>query len=222
MTAAHEFRTPLTSIQGFSQVLLTQEDISSEERKEFLTYISEKSNALAKIVAALLDIARIESGQGLSLDRELCPVDKIFSQVKPFLNTNAAKHRLDVVLAEGNILLNVDKGKLGQVLENLISNALKYSPEGSLVQLQGSRVQEGYQISVADQGIGMTPEQAGKVFDKFYRADASHTAVEGVGLGMSVVKHIVEAHGGELWVESEPGVGTTVSFTVPLGRHISK
>jgi PAS domain S-box-containing protein len=221
-TAAHEFRTPLTSIQGFSQVLLTQEDISAEERKEFLTYISERSNALANIVAELLDIARIESGQGLSLNRAPCPVNEVFNQVKPFLKTKATKHRLEVALTEEGTLLNIDKGKIDQVLENLLSNALKYSPEGSLVQIRGALVQKDYRFSVADRGIGMTPEQVAKVFDKFYRGDASHTAVEGVGLGMSVVKHIIEAHGGKIWVESEPGMGTTVSFTVPLDRQVNK
>jgi signal transduction histidine kinase len=110
----------------------------------------------------------------------------------------------------------IDKGKIVQVLENLISNAFKYSPEGSLVQISGERTSESYQISVSDHGIGMTPEQVEKVFDRFFRADTSHSAVGGIGLGMSIVKHIVEAHGGDIRVESELGRGTTVSFTLPM------
>jgi signal transduction histidine kinase len=214
-TAAHEFRTPLTSIQGFSELLLTREDISPDQRKEFLNYIYQRSVALVKIVADLLDIARIEAGLGLSLELKPCTIKEIFGQVKPILETRAARHRLEITLAGEETLLNVDREKMGQVLEIIISNALKYSPEGRPVRVRGDMDGEGYRISVSDRGIGMTPEQIARVFDKFYRADASHTAVEGVGLGMSIVKHIVEAFGGNIRVESELGKGTMVSVILP-------
>ncbi len=214
-TAAHEFRTPLTSIQGFSQVLLTQADISPEQQREYLTYIYERSVALTSIVANLLDISRIESGQGLTLNRALCTVSDIFRLVSPFLKTQAAEHRVEITLAEDSTPLNVDKNKIGAALENLLSNAVKFSAADSLIRIRGELTREGYQISVADQGIGMTEEQASKVFNKFYRADASHSAAEGIGLGMSIVKQIVEDHGGKIWVESELGKGTVVYFTMP-------
>lgn len=217
-TVAHALRTPLTSIEGFSRLLLTREDISAEQRQELLKDIHQRSVGLAQIVANILDIARIEAGHALSLDLTPCTVKEIFSQAKPFLETWSSRHRLEVALAEEETLLNVDKGKLGQVLENIISNAIKYSPEGSLVRVRGELVPEGYRISVADQGIGMTEEEAARVFEKFYRADASHTTVGGVGLGMSIVKHIVKAFGGEIRVESAPGKGTTVTFTLPGSR----
>lgn len=216
-TAAHELRTPLTSIQGFSQVLLTQDNISPEERKEFLTYIHERAAALAHIMADLLDIARIESGQGLSLHKGACTVRELLRQLEPLMQTGGGAHHFEQDLLEEQTRLNVDKGKMGQVLENLLSNAIKYSPVGGLIRLRGEVVAGQCQISVSDQGIGMTPEQVAKVFDKFYRADASNTALEGIGLGMSIVKNIVEAHGGRIWVESALGEGTTVSFTIPLG-----
>lgn len=215
-TVAHEFRTPLTSIMGFSELLLTHDQLSSEEQRESLNYIHESSMALTNLVADILDIARIDSGAALSLKRSLCSVTEIFRQVQPFLKTQASLHRLEVNLTEETTLVNVDKGKIGQVLENLLSNAVTFSPAGSLVRIKGDLFQGGYRISVADQGDGMTPEQVAKVFDKFYRADTSDTAVEGVGLGMHIVKHIVEGHGGKIWVESELGKGTTVSFTFPL------
>ncbi|MBE9534391.1 MAG: PAS domain S-box protein [Proteobacteria bacterium] len=215
-TVAHEFRTPLTSIMGFSELLLTHDQLSSEEQRESLNYIHERSMALADLVEDILDIARIDSGATLPLKMSLCSVTEIFRQVQPFLKTQASLHRLEVNLADETTLVNVDKGKMGQVLENLLSNAVAFSPAGSLVRIQGDLFQGGYRISVADQGAGMTPEQVAKVFDKFYRADTSDTAVEGVGLGMHIVKHIVEGHGGKIWVESELGKGTTVSFTFPL------
>lgn len=216
-TVAHEFRAPLASIQGFSQLLLTREDLTPERRQEFLDAIYQKAVGLAKIVADILEIARIEAGEGLSFNLAPCTVKDIFRQAKPFLENWSTRHRLDVSLAEEETLLNVDRGKMGQVLENIVSNAIKYSPEGSLVRIRGDLVPEGYRISVADQGIGMTAEQAAKVFEKFYRADA-HTAAGGVGLGMSMVRHIVEAFGGTIRVESAPGRGTTVTFTLPVSR----
>ena len=132
------------------------------------------------------------------------------------MKTQASLHRLEVNLAEETTLVNVDKGKIAQVLENLLSNAVKFSPAGSLIIIKGDLFQGGYRISVADQGVGMTPEQVAKVFDKFYRANGSDSAVEGAGMGMHIVKHIVDDHGGKVCVESEPGKGTTVSFTFPL------
>lgn len=214
-TAAHEFRTPLTSIQGFSQLLLTQHDLSVEDRNECLHYISERAEALAKIVADLLDISRIEARQKLLLNRSHCSVTEIMKQLQPLLKTIAKTHRLEVALTEEQICLNVDMDKIGQVLENLLSNALKYSPAGSLIQIRNDQVEDGCSFTVIDQGIGMTTDQLSKMFDKFYRADASHMAVEGLGLGMSIVKHIIEAHGGKIWVNSERHCGTTVCFTLP-------
>jgi PAS domain S-box-containing protein len=214
-TVAHEFQTPLTSIQGFSELLLTREDLSPGERTEFLSYIHENSAELSRIVTDLLDIARIEQGHGLSLRLTPCTVREMFDKVTPFLKARATTHRLEVTLTAEDTVLNIDRGKMGQVLENLISNALKYSPEGSLVHIRGAPIPEGYLIAVADRGIGMTPEQVARIFDKFYRVDTSHAAVKGVGLGMSIVKHIVDVHGGRIWVESALGEGTTASFTLP-------
>ncbi|OEU51122.1 MAG: hypothetical protein BA871_12485 [Desulfuromonadales bacterium C00003096] len=220
-TVAHEFRTPLTAIQGFSELLLmNNQQISLEEQEQSLRYIYERSLLLSDMVDDMLDIARIESGAALSIKMSLCQVAEIFRQVEPFFKAQPSQHRLDVTLADENTLLNVDKGKMGQVLENLLSNAVKFSPAGSLVQIRGDLVEKSYQISVTDQGIGMTPEQVEKIFDKFYRADASDTAVSGIGLGMNIVKNIVEAHGGRIWLESELNRGSTVSFTLPLAQEI--
>ena len=110
----------------------------------------------------------------------------------------------------------IDKKKIATVLKNLISNAVKYSPEGGVIKIQGEIVKYNYQVFVEDEGIGMTPEQAEKAFDKFYRADISNTAIDGTGLGMSVAKLIIEAHGGKIGLKSEYRKGTKVSFTLPF------
>jgi len=214
-TAAHELRTPLTSIQGFSEIMLTRDDISEEEKKRFLNYINKQAISLTSIVSDLLDIARIESRKGFSLNKVYCNIGDIISQVVPYFREYAQKHRFEVVLPKKPVELYVDKQKMEQVFRNIISNAIKYSPDGGLIQLTGRLSADHFEVSVEDQGVGMTPEQVEKIFDKFYRADVSDKAIEGTGLGMTIVKHIVEVHGGEIWVESELGKGTIVRFMIP-------
>jgi PAS domain S-box-containing protein len=213
-TVAHEFRAPLTSIQEFSELLLGREDLPGEQRRELLGTIHARAAALGRTVSDILEITRIEEGQGLPLTREPCTVKELFDRLGPFLEIKASGHRLEITLAEESARVLVDKAKIGQVLENIVSNALKYSREGSLVRIRGEPEGELYRVTVTDHGIGMTPEQVGRVFDKFYRADESRTTVAGVGLGMSIVKNIVEAHGGRIQVKSEPCGGTEVSFTL--------
>ncbi|MBI9086086.1 MAG: PAS domain-containing protein [Desulfobacterales bacterium] len=215
-TAAHELRTPLTSIQGFSEILLMREDLSPDEKKKFLTYINKQAVGLAGIINDLLDISRIESGRGFTLNKAPCNAGDAIQQIIPYFQEQYKQHKFEVVLPEEPVELNVDKEKMGQVLKNLLSNAAKYSPGGGLIKVIGEVLTDHYQISIEDQGMGMTPENIDKIFDKFYRVDASNTAIEGTGLGTTIVKHIVEAHGGKVWVESELGKGTTVRFTIPI------
>ncbi len=213
---AHEFRTPLTSIQGFSEVLLNRDQLSHEEQRKFVGYIHERSVALAALVNEILDVSRIEAGKELSLDLSSCPVAEILSQVEPYMDNKKAHRQFEIALADEDTRLIVDKCKIRQVVENLLSNAVKFSGEEGLIQIRGEAGEKSYRFSVIDQGIGMNREQVEKVFDKFYRADASDTAVEGVGLGMNIVKHIIDNHEGKIWVESTLGKGTTVSFTLPI------
>ncbi len=215
-TAAHELRTPLTSIQGFSEILQTREDLNEEEKKRFLSYINKQAVNLAEIINDLLDISRIESGRKYTINKEIYDAGECIKNIIPYFQETYLKHKFEVVLPDKPVKLYVDKDKMGQVLKNILSNAVKYSPEGGVIRVAGEVFEDYYQVSVEDQGMGMTPEQVEKVFDKFYRADASNTAITGTGLGMSIVKYLVEAHEGNVFVESEPGKGTTVKFTIPL------
>jgi PAS domain S-box-containing protein len=214
-TAAHELRTPLTSIQGFSEIMLTRTDITDEEKKRFLSYINKQSVSLTMIVSDLLDIARIESGRGFTLNKIPFDICDTIEQVVPYFKENAPEHRFEVVSPGDPIEVHADKQKIEQVLKNLLGNAVKYSAKGGLIRVTSTVSASQCEIAVEDHGIGMSPEQVKKVFDKFYRVDASNTAIEGTGLGMTIVKYIVEAHGGKIWVESEVGKGTKVSFTIP-------
>ncbi|MGQ9627652.1 MAG: GAF domain-containing protein [Anaerolineae bacterium] len=215
-TAAHELRTPLTSIRGFSELLLVRKDIGPEERQQFLEFIHKQAVALTRLVDDLLDLSRIESGRGFHIAAEPVDMSQVIEENVRIFSEQSAIHSYRIVGPEKWPVLIGDKDKLSQVMRNLLSNATKYSPQGGEVVIE-ARNKEGYlEISVSDQGIGMSAEQVARIFEKFYRGDASNTAIEGTGLGMVIVRHIVEGHGGKIWVESEQGVGTTVTFVLPL------
>lgn len=215
-TAAHELRTPLTSIMGFSELLLKRQDLPPEQQSDFLTFIHQKAVNLSRIISDLLDISRIEAGRGLELTREPCDINALIREtVTPYF-TCSEKHHLEIALPDQEIVLNIDRGKIIQVLENLLSNAYKYSPRGGRVQVGAVRTRGAFLVSVEDQGIGMNREQLARAFDKFYRGDASNSAVEGTGLGLSITKYIIESHGGRIWLESRKGRGTTAFFTLPM------
>jgi signal transduction histidine kinase len=215
-TAAHELRTPLTSIQGFSEILMTRDDLEDDEKKKFLSYINKQSMDLTHIINDLLDISRIESGRGFALNKTFFNTSDTITGILPYFQEHYTNHHFDANLTEKPFELYADRDKMEQIINNLLSNAAKYSPEGGLI-LVSERIRAGdYQVTIEDEGIGMTSEQIDKIFDKFYRVDASDMGVEGTGLGMTIVKYIVEAHKGKIKVESEPGKGTAVTFTIPM------
>ncbi len=215
-TAAHELRTPLASVMGFAELLLGDESWSVEQQREFLGYIYEKGQILEHTVDNLLDLSRIETGRVIFLEKSSCDLNELITKLVTQYQQESNRHSFATRLPEGALALEVDRVRTVQVLENLLSNAVKYSPAGGRVMVAAAPEGASLQISVEDEGIGMTPEQLERVFDKFYRADSSNTAVSGLGLGMSIARHIVEAHGGRIWVESEPARGTRVTFTLPM------
>jgi len=215
-TAAHELQTPLATIIGYSELLLSQSQQLEKTEKDSLAYINRKAWALSKIVDELLDVSRIESGHALPLEKEICDINDMLRQAVAVAGSLNTRHEFVLEMGQKPIMLTVDRGKVEQVIENILSNAVKYSPQGGEIRVVGRKTPDSYDICVEDHGIGMTAEQVEKIFDKFYRADASNTAVEGTGLGMSIVRHIVDAHGGRVWVESEPHQGTRVFVSFPL------
>ncbi len=215
-TVAHELRTPLTSIMGFSEILLTRNNFKPQERKKFLTYVNKQARDLASIINDLLDISSIESGQSFRLNKSSCNAGDVIRNLIPHYQMHHSEHRIEVTLPEEPVELLADIEKLGQVLKNLISNAVNYSPAGGLILVAGEVSGDQFQVSVEDQGLGMTPAVQKNIFNRFYRGDASDTAIHGLGLGLTIVKYIVEAHGGKIWIESEYGLGTIVRFNIPI------
>lgn len=218
--AAHELNTPLTAIMGYAE-LLTYPDtfggFCEEERQEFLAEITGRGEALEKVISDLLDISHLESGQAIHLDlAAVNPQQLIERLLRCYRLLSPAHHFVAVCDASVPTALLIDEYRITQVLENLLSNAVKYSPQGGTIQLRCICSGENAAIIISDQGIGMNEEQLARVFEKFYRADASNTAVRGLGLGMSIVKRIIEAHSGQIEITSKPEVGTTVTITLPV------
>jgi signal transduction histidine kinase len=218
-TAAHELRTPMASIYGFTELLMTQE-FDATDRADFHSTIFRQSELMISIINELLDLSRIEArrGKDFSIAR-INVVDLLREIVSGF---KASDGRVSAVLqhAAGPLWVRADLNKLTQAISNVLSNAYKYSPDGGevgigLIESPGDGdVPARIGIRITDHGIGMTEEQRARVCERFYRADTSGK-IPGTGLGMSIVKEIVELHGGELEITSEVGTGSTVTIWLP-------
>ncbi len=217
--AAHELNTPLTTIIGYSELLTTAETaekFDADQQRECLMLIHDKALALGRLVDDLLDISRIESGRPLSIDyRDFDLLSLIHEILSPYLAASG-RHRFELHLPEGEMTVSADRGRLAQLLGHLVGNAVKYSPGGGRIGLTVIKRERDFEIHVEDEGIGMTEEQAAHVFDRFYRVDSTNTAVQGAGLGLSIVRHVVDAHHGDVQVESRLGQGTVIRVILPL------
>jgi signal transduction histidine kinase len=217
-TAAHELRTPMASILGFSEVLLHQE-VDADAQREFLGIIYKQSQLMAKILDELLDLARIEARRGKDFRYSKVCLQDLANDLATSFIPPEGRSRLELILPEHKLYVLADSGKLRQAVLNVLTNAYKYSPAGGPVVLEvETRNSSGHTprtcIHIRDQGIGMTPEQSGRVFERFYRADTSGKT-SGTGLGMSIVKEIIDLHGGDLAISSEVNFGTQVSLCLP-------
>ncbi|MDT9001711.1 ATP-binding protein [Paucibacter sp. APW11] len=219
-TAAHELRTPMTSIYGFTELMLLR-PMSAERMREGLSKVHRQSEAMMSILNELLDISRLEARRGKDFVFErLDPRPLIEEAVSDFKPPEGREAPI-LELRPAGELIHVDRGKLLQVLRNLLSNAYKYSPDGGPVWVRMRSSGEPaalLQIEVEDRGMGMDAEQLSHVTERFYRADKSGH-IPGTGLGMSIVKEIIELLGGSLQLRSALGQGTTVTLQLPLARE---
>jgi PAS domain S-box-containing protein len=219
-TAAHELNTPLSTMMGYTEFLRSPDEFerfTNEQKHDFINEIYDNGEALSRIIEDLLDIGRIEKGAPIPLvPQELDFMQVLSKKIKSFMMHHSG-HSFDIHLPRNPArpLLLIDRHRMNQALENLLSNAAKYSAEGTDITISASEEKDGWEVRIEDQGVGMTPEQLAQIYDKFYRADASNTAISGLGLGMSIVKQVIEAHGGSIRVESVEGQGTTAIFNLP-------
>lgn len=217
-TAAHELRTPLASVYGFSE-LMQRADVGAAQRERASTIVYRQAGVLKHLVDELLDLARLDARGVHALTTQRLDLREVASQAAESLLQPEQPTRVTVHLGEAPLWVLGDAGKLRQMVLNLLSNAVKYSPENAAISLVAMRDARAGGVMallrVADRGIGMTPEQRARAFERFYRADPSGH-VPGAGLGLALVQEIVRLHGGEVALDSSPGVGTQVSVWLPL------
>lgn len=220
-TAAHELRTPMASVYGFAEVLMNQPDLEKAARDEFVGIIYRQSQNIADILNQLLDLARIEARRGKDFNFEALDAEAwLRDLLRGFKSPPGRSAPLLSVVQGCDLRIEADSGKLRQAMLNVLSNAFKYSPAGGQVRVQlecavSPAGQPLVCLRVSDSGIGMTPAQVERVFERFYRADPSGK-LPGSGLGMSIVKEIMTLHQGDAVIESVLGVGTTVVLRLPV------
>jgi signal transduction histidine kinase len=226
---SHELRTPLTSILGYTELLLARK-FAPHEQREFIETIYGQAAHLSKLVDDLLDTSRIESGR-MKLNCWMVALRQVISEMANQL-AHLKHHRLLIRMAGHLPPVYIDRDKIKQVLFNLITNAIKYSPQGGEIELA---VQEDGAlpaehppgrwliVSVRDQGIGIASEDLDRIWERFYRVDNTNTrSIGGTGLGLSIARGLVELHGGRIWAESVLDEGSTFSFTLPVATDIAK
>jgi signal transduction histidine kinase len=215
-TLSHELRTPLGAIKGYSSALLLDEVAwSTEKRREFLQLIEEACENLETMIADILDSSLIDVGQ-LKLEYQPVRLERLAREVAAEMQQMTGIHRLVLDFPADFPLLDGDPLRIKQVLRNIVNNAIKYSPEGGLIIVRGEARPADVVVSVADQGVGIAPEDLIPLFEKYFRAKVpGGYHVPGTGLGLPVARAIIEAHGGRIWAESKVGEGTTLYFSLP-------
>ena len=217
---SHELRTPLASIKGFIETLI-EPDItwSRSQEMEFLRSANYEVDRLTLLIKDLLDMSRIDSGK-LVIDSRTCQVQEILDSAAGVLMITTLKNRLHISLPLDMPAVQADKTRIIQVLTNLVENAVKFSPAGSDIEIEAVKTGDWVIISVADHGIGMSPEVISNLFNRFYQAEQLVVGkTRGTGLGLSICKGIIEAHGGKIWAESQIGQGSRFTFSLPANRR---
>ena len=212
---SHEFRTALTGIEGFSEIM-HEEDFSSLEIKEFAADINMDAKRLSRMITNMLDLDRMESGQ-MKLYQEEVNVNETIMSVVERIHPNAPDHTFRFQLDDTLPSVTGDSDKLIQVVTNLLTNAVKYSPAGGEILLSSYLEGNMVHVQVQDQGLGIPSDALERVFERYNRVEADSTRyIKGTGLGLPIVREIVEMHGGKAWVESVQGKGSTFHFTLPV------
>jgi two-component system phosphate regulon sensor histidine kinase PhoR len=214
---SHEFKTPLTAIQGFAETLLSGALDDKANRKRFVEIIREHARRLARLTDDLLKLSRIEAGR---LELEIRPV-RVEALVggcveTTRLNAQARGLEIHVDLQKDAPAVRGDGAQLGEVLQNLLDNAVQYTPAGGKIEVKAHSNGQGVTFTVTDTGIGIPESDLERIFERFYRVDAARSReAGGTGLGLAIARHIVEAHGGRIWVESAIGQGSRFHFSIP-------
>lgn len=212
---SHELKTPVALIKGYVSTL-RREDASWEKGivQDSLAVIEDEADRLTELIENLLDASRLQAG-GFSIN--LCDVylDKIIQRIAERFQTQTSSHKIEVEFPQDFPVVMADEDRLSQVMSNLISNAIKYSPNGGSIRITGQDKFDQVIICVSDQGPGINPQDIPYVFDRFYRSGDVKKSTKGAGLGLYLAKAVVEAHGGRIWVDPKPADGSHICFSIP-------
>ncbi len=220
-SVSHEFKTPLTSIKALSERLQADKVIDSARMKQYFSLISQNAEQLTRLVKNLLNFSKMEEGK-FEYNFELTDIAQLVTQQIQDFGKNEVQRgaRIRAFIPSDIPPLYVDREALTQVLNNLLDNAFKFSPVDSEVEVRIKKDQQNVVIEVSDRGIGIPEDELGKVFEKFYQGRNSvRQSAKGTGLGLTLVKHAAEAHGGKVLVRSNVGEGSTFSLTLPVKKE---
>jgi len=219
---SHELKTPVALIKGYASTLRRKDaNWDSNTVKDSLAVIEEESDRLTELIENLLDASRLQSGSFRLSPVEL-DIDQLVVRVARKFQDQHSSHKIIADVPSDLPLVQADEARITQVLSNLISNAVKYSPEGSEVRLTGVGLPSEVVITVSDQGMGIAPEEQTHLFDRFFRAEAAvRKSIPGTGLGLYLSKAIINAHGGRIWVERDGKRGSRFSFSLPRAHALA-
>ncbi|MCX2585720.1 ATP-binding protein [Pedobacter sp. MR22-3] len=213
--ASHELKTPLTTIKGYVQAMERLMPEGAGERfRNMLAKTSQYLDRLNNLIAELLDVSRIQTGN-IELHKQPFQFDKMVKEAVEAIQSAASNHEIQITGTSG-ITVSADESHIVQVLNNLLSNAIKYAPDAEKVHVHISKVSEFVKVSVTDKGMGISPEDQKRIFERFFRAGDIQQRFPGMGIGLYICEQIIKNHNGTLWVESEKGKGSTFSFTLPI------
>ena len=211
---SHELRTPVALIKGYASTLRRDDAEWDEETlRDGLAIIEEESDRLARMIDDLLDASRLQAG-GLRLNKENLSLPALAERLAKRFRTQSSRHTITLAFPPDFPLVLADETRIGQVLTNLISNALKYAPEGE-IRIEGSVRPKQVILCVQDEGPGIDPRDMPHIFDRFYRADEAVRKTKGAGLGLYLARAIIEAHRGRIWLDPAPDSGTRICFSLP-------
>lgn len=214
----HELRTPLLALQA-STTLLQRQELPDEKKSDIVQTMKGETARLITLTNDFLDVARLESGR-VTLDVEPFEMQKLLKETAEMVTPQANQKAITIEVTDAQWQVNADRGKMKQVVLNLLTNAIKYNRENGAISLLLERHGEGdvpmVEVCVADTGYGISKEHQKNMFQKFYRVPTLENVERGTGLGLAICKNIVDAHGGRIWLESEVDVGSKFFFTLPL------
>jgi signal transduction histidine kinase len=217
LTASHELRSPLTSVQGFAELLMIQRDKLTQKQAETVEVILDNSRHLVRLLNDLLDLARSDAGQ-LKIEPRATEVETLVEDADRAMRSRieARGQTLSEEIEPGLPAVSADRDRIRQVMVNLLTNANEYCPEGAAIRVKATRVDAEVEIAVIDDGPGIPREQLERIFERFSRGDAGLTQrVGGTGLGLAISKSLVELHGGAIAARSTPGEGSRFGFRLP-------